>query len=337
MRTCIPLLPETNTEHRFHRDIHKGNAGGFRQERYASGSPRVYFYDVNIVLFIYDELNIVQPDDAYAASELLRIFTYFLFYCCRDGERRIHTHAVTRVHPGPLDQLHDPRQEHVCPVADRIHFHFLARDVFIHQHRPLCVQIHRLLQVGRKRLFVRGDLHRSSAQHKAWTHKHGIADQFRLAKTLLDIGHCRASWAGYLFLVQDPFKGVSVLRRKYCLRRSSDNAYTPLMQRLGQIHGGLAAQRGDDAQRFFQIDDVHDVLDSQRFKIELVRGGIIGGYGLRVIVDHDRLVTQLLYGPYRVNGGIVELHTLAYPDRTRAQHDDLFPVRNDGLVFLLVC
>ena len=102
------------------------------------------------------------------------------------------------------------------------------------------------------------------------------------------------------------------------------------MEGLGQIDGGLAAQRRDHAVGLFKIDDVHHILGSQRLKIQLVGGGVVGGDGLGVIVDDDGLVARLFDGHDGVDGGVVEFHALTDADGTRAQYHDLLFVRQPG-------
>ena len=108
------------------------------------------------------------------------------------------------------------------------------------------------------------------------------------------------------------------------------------MERAGQIDRGLPAQRGDHSDRMFQLDDIHHILDGERLKIEFVAGGVIGGDGLGVVVDDDRLIPCLPDPPDRVDGGVVELHPLSDPDRAAAEDEDLFAVGGNRLVFGLV-
>ena len=94
------------------------------------------------------------------------------------------------------------------------------------------------------------------------------------------------------------------------------------MKGLSQIYGSLSAERGDNALRFFHRDDIHHIFYAERFKIQLVRAGIIRGHGLRIVVDNDRLIARPLQGLDCMDSGIIKFHALADADRTGAQNDD---------------
>jgi hypothetical protein len=57
------------------------------------------------------------------------------------------------------------------------------------------------------------------------------------------------------------------------------------------------------------------MFPEDRFKIELVGYVEIGGYGLRVTVDHDGLVSGLLDSKQTMHAAIVKFNTLTYTIR----------------------
>ena len=75
-----------------------------------------------------------------------------------------------------------------------------------------------------------------------------------------------------------------------------------------------------------QLDDLHDVLERQRLEIQAVGGVVVGGDRLRIAVDHDRLVADLLQREGGVHAAVVELDALADAVRPAAQDDDLASV-----------
>ena len=97
------------------------------------------------------------------------------------------------------------------------------------------------------------------------------------------------------------------------------------VQELGQLDGRLAAEGHHHAHRLFHLDDVHDILGAQRLEVQPVGGIIVRGNSLRVVVDDDHLIAQLLQRPDAVDGGIVELNALTDTDGAGAQH------HNNGL------
>ena len=112
----------------------------------------------------------------------------------------------------------------------------------------------------------------------------------------------------------------------------ADDPDAALHQRLGQVDGGLPAEGGDHALGLLEVHDGHDVLGGQRLEVELVGGGVVGGDGLGVVVDDDGLVARALDGLHRVDRGVVELHALADADRPGAEDEDLFLLRQAGVV-----
>ena len=86
----------------------------------------------------------------------------------------------------------------------------------------------------------------------------------------------------------------------------------------------------------FAFDDVQHVFQRQRLKVEPVAGVIVGAHRLRVAVDHDRLIAQLLQGKAGVAAAVVEFDALADAIGSAAQDDDLAPVAGLRLVVVLV-
>ena len=76
---------------------------------------------------------------------------------------------------GPLDVLHDARDDNVLPVANGVHLDLLALDVFIHQDRMLLGDpvddANEFVDIP----VVDGDLHALAAQHIGRADKHRIA------------------------------------------------------------------------------------------------------------------------------------------------------------------
>ena len=76
---------------------------------------------------------------------------------------------------GTLYQFHDSRQEHILSVADSIHFYFFSHDIFIDQHRPFTVNLHRIFQILFQHFFICNDLHSSAAKYKTRPDKNRIS------------------------------------------------------------------------------------------------------------------------------------------------------------------
>ena len=100
------------------------------------------------------------------------------------------------------------------------------------------------------------------------------------------------------------------------------NAYSGLIEIDSQIVGYLSTCGDDDTVRLFKVDDVQHSLEGEFIEVEAVAHVIIGGNGLRVIVDHDGTIALTTDGVQCLNATPVELHTGADAIGTRAKHDD---------------
>ena len=184
--------------------------------------------------------------------------------------------------------------------------------------------------------FVVDDLHGAPAQHVAWAHEHGVADALCRFHARLDVRHRFALRLGDAELLHHLFKRVAVFRAADGFHVRADDLHAHRVQAVRQVDGRLPAQAHDHALRLFQRQDVHDVFHGQRFEIQLVRGGVIGGHGFGVVVDDNGLVARFPDGPDGVHGGVVKLHALPDADGAGAQHHDLLFRGYDAFVLLLV-
>ena len=180
------------------------------------------------------------------------------------------------------------------------------------------------------------DLHGTASQHEAGTDQNGIADLPRCPDAVGDVGHRHPFGVRDVQLLQDLLESIPVLRPEDGGGIRSQDLHAPPFQRLRQVHGGLSPQRGDDSQRLFQIHDIEDVLHRERFKVQFVRGGVVGGHRLRVVVDDDGFVAHVPYGLHRMYRGVVELHALSDTDGAGAQHQDLLLRGDHRFVLLLI-
>ena len=86
------------------------------------------------------------------------------------------------------------------------------------------------------------------------------------------------------------------------------------------VERGLAAELEYHPGGALLVVDVGHILHGERFEVEAVGGVVVGGHGLRVAVDHDRLVAAFAQGVRRLAATVVELDALA--DAVGAAADD---------------
>ena len=117
-----------------------------------------------------------------------------------------------------------------------------------------------------------------------------------------------------------------------------DDGHACRLQRARQAQRGLPAELDDHARHrpagLLGMHHLEHVLQGQRLEVQPAGGVVVGGDGLRVAVDHDRLVAGLGQRERGVHAGVVELDALPDPVRPAAQDDHLGPVpaRDLGLV-----
>ena len=330
------LLAQRLAENGQRCDVGQRPAGRLREEGHRAGRARVDLNDVNVLLRVNDKLNVEQAHDADAKTQTAGVVEDLVLDGLRDAEGGIDTDRVARVDAGALDVLHDAGNEDVGAVADGVDLDLLARDIAVDQNRAVLVDLDRRLEVAAQCGLVGDDLHRAAAEDVARAHQHRIADAGSGGDAVLDVGYRTAHRLRDLQLLHDLLEGVAVFGALDGGTVGADQLDAALLERLSQVDGRLPAQRGDDTDRLLEADDVHDVLDGQRLEVELVRGGVVGGDRLGVVVDDDGLIAVFADGGDSVDGRIVELDALADADRPGAEHDDFRPVAGGRLVLVLI-
>ena len=84
--------------------------------------------------------------------------------------------------------------------------------------------------------------------------------------------------------------------------------------------------------RALGVDDLEHVLVGERLEIEPVRGVVIGRHRLRIAIDHDGLVADVLEREGGVAAAIIELDALADAVRAAAEDDDFLLVGRRRLI-----
>ena len=135
--------------------------------------------------------------------------------------------------------------------------------------------------------------------------------------------------------VEQLLEAVAVLGEVDGVGRGAEDRHVRLFERFGELERRLPAELHDDAvQRAVAalgIDDLEHVLGGERLEVEPVRGVVVGRDRLRIAVDHDGLVADLVQRERGVAAAVVELDALADAVRPAAEDDDLLLVGWRGL------
>ena len=250
-----------------------------------------------------------------------------------EGQRRRREHAggVAGVHARLLDVLHDRGDVDLLAVAERVH-------VELDRVLDEAVEQDRSADGGHGRLelvVVVADAHRPAAEHVRGPDEHRVADLLGRRERLVRALDDRPRRAAHAELLDERAEALAVLGQVDRRMRRSQDAVAGLLDVPREPERRLAAELGDDAHGLLAVADGEHLLGRERLEVEAVGGVVVGGDGLRVAVDHDRLVAERAERLRRVDAAVVELDPLPDPVRPRAEDDDarLVAVRR-GLVLL---
>ena len=253
---------------------------------------------------------------------------------------------------GLLDVLHDAGDEDVLAVGERIDVDLdrvgqvaVDEERVLAEHRVdlpgLVVRVARLDVVGTSSAACRAGSRRAAPRRgrspsrgrrarRTGGSPAGSRGRRRSAAPARPSRRCRSPAACR------PSLSSSFWKRSRSSARSITSGEVPrigtfgLLQRAGELQRRLAAELHDDAEQrpasLLDADDLEHVLGGQRLEIEPVGGVVVGRDGLRVAVDHDRLVARLAQREAGVAAAIVELDALADAVRAAAEDDDLLRV-----------
>ena len=80
------------------------------------------------------------------------------------------------MYTGAFHKLHNSRNKYILSVANGIHFHFLATDIFIHQNWFVHIDFNGIFQIMPHVFFLCHDFHGPAPKNEAGAHKNGVTD-----------------------------------------------------------------------------------------------------------------------------------------------------------------
>ena len=169
------------------------------------------------------------------------------------------------------------------------------------------------------------DGHGAATQHVRRAHDHRIADSLGDLECLSGRPGGAMLWHGQADLLHERSESLAILRQINSIRRRAKNGHTSLGKRPNQLEWCLATELHDDSLGLFQVADVQDMLQGEGLEVEPIAHVIVCGDGLRIAVDHDRLIAHVLQGKGGLRAAVVKLDSLADPVRAATQDDDLAP------------
>ena len=318
---AVSKIRQRLSQHYTGSQVHHGYAGHLGNIGDRTGSPGVHLNDIQFIV-INEVLNVHKAFGTERQGKLGGHITDFILELLRKIKGRIHRNGVTAVHAGTLDMLHDPGNQYVPAVGDDVDLQFDARQVLVHKDRILNSPGKDPRHIVHGLLPGTGDGHILSADHIGRTQENRIAKFLRCSNSFLHGAYAHPAGTPDAELLQQFVKTFPVFGDINGFGTGAENTDSVTVQILGQLDRSLAAEGDHNAYGLFHLNNIHDIFGGKRLEIEAVRRVIVGGHGLRIVVDDDYIITDAAQGPDAVYGGIVEFDALADPDRAGAEHDD---------------
>ena len=120
----------------------------------------------------------------------------------------------------------------------------------------------------------------------------------------------------------EPAEALAVLGEVDRVERRAEDPVAGALDRAGELERRLAAELDADADRLLALEHGEHGLLVERLEVEPVGGVVVGRDGLRVAVDHHRLVALRAEALRGVDAAVVELDPLPDPVRAAAEDHD---------------
>src|SRR5579872_1305365 len=233
---------------------------------------------------------------------------------------------------GFLDVLHDSANDYVFAIRERVYVYFDGIfEEMIDEHRAVLRILDCLFHVADNGFFVVSDDHGAPAENVGGPHQHWVPNSVRARNGFFDRSRHGAWSLGDIEFVEQFAEAFAIFCQIDMLWRCADNAYARGLQWQGEIQRRLSAELHNHpdrrARRRFVFAYCQHVFEGQRLEVQAVTGVVIGGDGLGIAVDHDRLVTVVAKCECRVAAAVIEFNSLPYAIGSAAQ-DDYFLFRS---------
>ena len=202
---------------------------------------------------------------------------------------------------GPLDMLHDSRDQNVGAITDGINLDLFSHDILIYEYRMLLGNLVDDSDKFVHILVADGDLHALAAQNIGWTDQHRISQLMGRFFSLFGSVNRMARRSRNTAFLQNLVEQLPVLRRIHIFRGRTENRNTHLHQTFRQLDGRLAAELNHCPIRLLDVHDALHILRCQRLEIQLIRNIEVGTYRLRIIIYDNRLIALFAERPGTVN------------------------------------
>ncbi len=169
-------------------------------------------------------------------------------------------------------------------------------------------------------IFVIGDYHVLTAQYIRGAHKYGITQLIHRFKRFLAAHHRAALRALDGKRLEQRVEALTVLADVNGVRACAEYFHSARVKLFCELHRGAAAERDDNAERLFQLQHAHNVINGQRLEVQPVGYVKIGRNRFGIVVYDDCFIAQLFQRVDTAHTGVIKLYSLPYADRARADY-----------------
>ena len=218
--------------------------------------------------------------------------------------------GITTMNPSKLDVFTDGVSKYLTILGHGIHLNLLGMlNELGDNNGVVFAHISGQLEKAFQLVTVGADVHGSTAEHIAGTHKDGESDALHETVYVSHACKCAPLWlidakvGEQLRELGTVFGTVNVL----CL--CAKDTDTSLVEVDGEVVGNLSACRDYDTMGLFQVNDVKHAFEGQLVEIETVAHVVVGADSLGVVVYHHAAPAFFANSIESLHTAPVELHT----------------------------
>ena len=333
-QAVVALLLDRLADHDARRGLRERDAGCLRREGHGARRARVRLDDVERVRH-ERVLHVDQALHAAALGDRERRLAQTADLVVAQRAWRQRARRIAGVDAGLLDVFHDAADVQLVAVEQCVDVDLdrILQELVDEQRRGQASGddrvglrlVERAVDVLLKLGVVVNDLHAASAEHVARAHEHRVADVVRGVERLAEAERGAEARRVELLGAQHLTEELAVLGQVDRFGGRAEDRHAGGLEPRGERQRRLAAELHDNAldraHLLLGFVDLEDVLEGQRLEVEAVGHVVVGRDGLRVAVDHDRVIVlaELLH---RVHAGVVELDALADAVGAGSEDDD---------------
>ena len=308
-------------EHDLCRKVDHRNIGNLGDIRNGSRCTRVDLDDIQLTL-VNEVLDVDKTLGAQRQRQLFGAVADGLDVLVGEVERRVNGDGVTGVNACAFDVFHDTGDEDVFTVGDNVDFQLGTGHILVDENGVVDTAGEDHIHIVLSLLVRAGDGHVLTADDVGRTEENGIAECVCRMERFFDRLDTHTLGAAESEGFKQFVKSCTVFCEVNTVSGRTEDTDTLPVKELRQLDCRLTAERNDDTDGLFDLDDVHDIFGRERFKVQSVGRVVVGGNGFGVVVDDNNVITHLLQRPDTVDRGIVKFDTLTDTDRTGAENHD---------------